>query len=128
MLRKLVATIILAASFSAYAQLQPITASASASGPVVFPNVVVTIDRFGVSPAQITRPQGPFVLFVVNRLADHEENFTLTQKGKNLQLIGFSTHGNAHRNYIAVNPVPGDYVIHLQKHTDLTIEITITAN
>ena|SRR5579864_425532 len=124
MIQKVFATCMLLTFMSAHAQLRPITAPPGEGA--VFPGILVTVNRFGVSPAKIVLPQGSFVLFVENRLADHEETFTLTQKGNKVQLVQFATHSRAPRNYVALNPEPGDYIVKLGKHTNLSIEITIT--
>ena len=107
------------------AQLKPIPPP-PAGQPALLPSEVVIISRFGVSPAKTTRPTGPFVLFVENRLAPHEEVLTLVREGSTASLLQLTTERNRPRDSAALNPETGTYHLQFRNNTQFTVEIEIT--
>jgi hypothetical protein len=113
-----------AAMVPANAQLKPIPAPSEQ--PALLPSEVIIVSRYGVSPAKITRPTGPFVLFIENRLAPHEEVFTLVLQGSTASLLQLTTQRTKPRTSAALNPEPGTYELHFQNNTQLTVDIEVT--
>ena len=108
------------------AQLKPIDLPVTGL-PVILPNEVVTISRFGVSPANIVRTEGTFVLFIENLLVDQAETFSLMLAGAPASLADLVTHSPKHRTSIPLNLLPGKYRLQLKKRADLSIDIVINA-
>jgi hypothetical protein len=107
------------------AQLKPVPPPPNGE-PAILPSEVVLINRFGVYPNKITRPTGPFVLFIENRLAPHVEVFTLVSGSSTTSLLQLTTQGNKARDHAALNPLPGTYHLRFQNNPQLTVDIEIT--
>src|SRR5258708_6650200 len=88
--------------------------------PAIYPSEVVTISRFGISPAKITRTEGTFVLFIENFLGDQEETFSVTLAGAPASLGDLDTHSQRHRTSIPLNLVPGHHRLPLNHLTNLS--------
>jgi hypothetical protein len=93
---------------------------------VVLPSEAVLINRFGVYPPKIVRPEGPFVLFIENRLPGHSEHFSLgpDQNGAP-ELLGMDTGPQKFRNSILVDLQPGKYRVHFRNNPGVSVPIEI---
>ncbi|SPF53596.1 exported hypothetical protein [Candidatus Sulfopaludibacter sp. SbA4] len=114
---------LLATALSAPGQLRPITAPAGK--PAVFPSEVLTVSRYGVYPLRINRPQGPFVLYIENRLGNHEEVFTLVRDGSPTALLQLATSSSKARDHAAIDPQPGLYHLQFRNNTKFSVDIAI---
>lgn len=95
------------------------------------PNEVVILDPHGINPAAITRAQGEFVLFILNRLPDKDETFTLAplnpSPGASIPAVQpastDSLHDHTGRD---LTLPPGTYHLQLKNHPKMSVLITIT--
>jgi hypothetical protein len=94
---------------------------------VVVETVIVTPS--GILPKQIVRPEGPFLLYIENRLPGHVEHFSLTldQGGGPPELIGLDTNPASWRGAILIDPKPGSYRLRFRGRSDLSLPIQITS-
>jgi len=115
---------LLATTVSTRGQLRPITAPTGQ--PVVFPSEVVIVSRHGVYPPRINRPQGPFVLHIENRFANHEEVFTLVRDGSTTALLQVTTSRSKARAYAAMDLQPGLYHLQFRNNPKFSVDIAIT--
>jgi hypothetical protein len=104
------------------------SAAYSSNQLVVIPGEPVMVTRFGIYPQKLVRPEGPFVLFVENRLPGHTEHFSLTldQNGA-AELLGMDSGPQKIRNSILLDLMPGHYRLHLQNNSQLSVAIEIQA-
>jgi hypothetical protein len=91
----------------------------------------VIVKPSGIYPRQIVRPQGPFVLYIDNRLPGHAGHFSLTlDQDKAPELSGLDTNALKSRSSILLDPLPGTYRLQIQtsdrKSTGLSLVIQIT--
>src|SRR5580692_1920736 len=94
------------------------------------PNQVVVLNQQGLRPEAITRPQGGFVLLLLNRLGDRRETFTLVSAdGTNTAppaVAPLSTDEQHDYAYGYLELPPGSYQLNLKNHPRLSVKITIT--
>ena len=88
----------------------------------------IVVNRFGVYPASITRKQGQFMLFVLNRLPDYNETFQVVLKGAepDQNTPTFGTAPGQAVGSLVVNLSPGAYELRSKNHPRLVVELTIT--
>jgi hypothetical protein len=97
----------------------------------------VIIDTRGIRPQTITRAQGKFVLFILNRLTVKDETFTMVLPGQSATATAAATAASAVApavvtsagrdcNYIPLDLAPGTYQLMLTNHTTLSVKLTIT--
>jgi hypothetical protein len=80
---------------------------------VVAEPVVVRLS--GVTPQKITRPQGPFLLCVDNRLPGNDAHFSLSlNQGNSTELIGLDTIPSQTRASKLLDLQPGTYKLTVQ--------------
>jgi hypothetical protein len=91
----------------------------------------VIVKPAGIYPRQIVRPQGPFILYIENRLPGHVGHFSLTLAQANApELAGLNTTALNARSSILLDPLPGTYTLHIQTQApnptgwSLVIQIT----
>jgi len=75
----------------------------------------VIVKPVGVYPQKIVRPQGPFLLYIENRLPGHAAHFSLTLNQANAaELTGLDTNSGSFRAQTILDLMPGVYVLHFQ--------------
>lgn len=103
--------------------------------------VAIVITRFGPNPASITRPEGPFVLFVLNHSGTLDDTFSLVRKpaagdaaasagaadGKLSSLLDLHSTFRKQRDHKLLDPLPGDYELRFLAHPDWLVNITVTS-
>lgn len=97
--------------------------------------VAITVTRFGPYPTLVTRPQGPFVLAVVNRSGVLDDTFSLVLKPSDAtgstpasSLLDLHSTHSKQRDHQLINPLPGSYQLLFKSHPDWVVDIAITAN
>jgi hypothetical protein len=113
------------------ASLAGLPGALGASGGARVPNVVVILGQGGINPAAITRSQGQFVLFILNRLPSKNETFTLVTPGASLGSAvqpaqPVSTDSLHDHTGLDLTLPPGAYHLQLTNHPQLSVLITIT--
>lgn len=74
----------------------------------------IIIKPSGVYPQKIVRPQGPFVLYVENRLPGHTAHLSLTPNLANApELTGLDTTAPSPRSFRLLDLMPGSYLLHI---------------
>ena len=124
-LRRIVfALMVLVSTVSAFAQLKN---SAYARGQLtVVPAETVVVNRFGIYPETIVRPEGPFVLYIVNQLRGHLEHFSLTlEQDEATELIGIDTEEQHFRSSALLDLKPGKYRLRFRKSSQLSLTLEI---
>ena len=96
---------------------------------VVVEPVIVKLS--GIYPSKIVRPQGPFILYIENRLPSQAGHFSLALDQTNApELIGLDTDHLKFRSSVLVDPLPGTYRLQIhtsvRKSTGLSLVIQIT--
>jgi hypothetical protein len=102
--------------------------AATATPTVVLPSELIYIDRFGVNPASITRPQGQFVLIFHNRLPGWNETAQVLLSGStpNANTPTLTTSPGLTLTGQVLNLAPGSYVVSFQNNPGLSVTLTIT--
>jgi hypothetical protein len=84
---------------------------------------LVTLRASGFEPAQVTRPKGPFVLFIEDRSGKEHSSFTLQQvAGEHLRQV--NTTRTKFESYEVVDLPLGDYLL-TNANTDSICRFTI---
>jgi hypothetical protein len=84
----------------------------------------VTIFPYGFEPEEITRPVGPFLLAIDNRLGNEDLSFELVSEG-NQRVSADSIRKGRARTQREISLPPGKYVLREQSHPEWTCTITI---
>jgi hypothetical protein len=126
--------LLLLPSATALAQLQTPNVQASTHVDAV----AITVTRFGPYPTSITRPQGPFVLFIVNHSGALADTFSLvlkppasaatTTQGALSSLLDLHSTLIKQRDHQLIDPLPGNYQLRFLSHPNWVVNITIDAN
>ena len=93
---------------------------------VVFPSVLITVSRFGISPQAISIPQGPFVLYIQHAAPDGNEQFALSMDETTDSLLSLATTENNRVAYKLIELLPGKYRLELKNRSNLHVDLTIT--
>jgi hypothetical protein len=73
------------------------------------------VKQEGVYPQKIVRPQGPFVLYIENRLPGHSTHFSISLSQANAtELVGYDTSASSPRTANILNLLPGTYNLHFR--------------
>jgi len=99
--------------------------------PNSVPDEAVILDSHGIRPDAISRNQGTFVLFILNRLANKTETYTVVSPGQNggapaAVAKSATTDANHDCATIPLSLAPGQYQLVLTNHASLSVTITIT--
>jgi hypothetical protein len=105
--------------------ITPGESSQVSRGPVEAELLVLRSEGF--QPNEIRRPQGRFLLRVLNHSSEEEVSFTLThESGSSVKQLHLSKRQSKIKDYM--NLPPGRYVIAEANHPDWNCTITITTN
>jgi hypothetical protein len=75
----------------------------------------IIVKASGVYPAKIVRPQGPFLLYIENRLTGHAAHFSLALNQTNAsEFFGLDTNALAPRTSNMLDLMPGTYLLTIQ--------------
>jgi hypothetical protein len=115
---------------AALAAFSTISTGLGASGKDTVPNRVLVLDQQGIHPDTITRPQGGFVLLILNRLVNRAETFALAStrgsEGAASAAAPMTTDAEHDYTYQYLDLAPGGYQLNLKNHPQLSVSITIT--
>ena len=123
------------ASESGIAQSKPATAQSNVPNVTIYPYELITVNRFGVYPEQITRASGPFLLVIRNRSLRRAQQFNIVPltdtAGKMLAAPGSSvaslaTSATAGEDNRLLNLQPGKYQIQFVNASQLNVTLVIT--
>jgi len=91
------------------------------------PVVAVIVDTDGVSPASIERPEGPFLLYVENRLPDRTGHFSVgvDQEGSS-ELVGMDTKDKQVSSSTLIDLQPGSYRLRFTPKANLSVSIHVS--
>jgi hypothetical protein len=93
------------------------------------PAVVVEpliVKESGFYPQKIVRPEGPFVLYIENRLPGHTGHFSLTLAQTNAaELVGLDTTAVAWRGATFLDLQPGNYQLRIPGSQGWSVAIQI---
>ena len=85
---------------------------------------LVTLRPAGFEPAEITRPNGPFVLFIDDRSGrDHSSLLLRRSSGGQLRAIGLERRKSEWNE--VVDLTPGTYILQDANNSELRCQITI---
>jgi hypothetical protein len=95
---------------------------------------VLVLRKNGVEPTKITRPSGPFMLYLENRTGSPSETYRLdvepqagtTQSTAVPALATWATQGMKWWDHALLNLPPGTYRLSLGSRSDLTLQLVIT--
>jgi len=85
---------------------------------------LITLRPEGFEPLAITRPKGPFVLFIEDRSGKEDSSFQL-QRAKGERLKDLNTNRRKSKWYDTLDLPPGDYVLTDVANADRRCQITI---
>ena len=85
---------------------------------------LITIRPEGFEPLAITRPRGPFVLFIEDRSGKEDSSFQL-QRAKGERLKDLNTNRRKSKWYDTLDLPPGDYVLTDVANAERRCQITI---
>jgi hypothetical protein len=92
------------------------------------PGEPVIVNRFGTYPQKITRGEGPFLLYIQNRLPGHADHYSVTlDQADAPELVGLDTTATKFDASALLNLEPGSYRVQLRERSDLSFAIQITA-
>jgi len=91
----------------------------------VVPSELITIDRHGLYPKRIIRPEGPFVLFLENRSANLDEEFPVHPDKAQGALFQLKTHKHKAYDYKLIDLAPGTYQFRVKGKPTQVLEIVI---
>jgi hypothetical protein len=91
----------------------------------------VIVKPSGIYPSKIVRPQGPFILYIENRLPGNAGHFSLAlDQASAAELTGLDTDKLTFRSSVLLDLLPGTYRLQIQtsdrKSTGLSVVIQIT--
>ena len=85
---------------------------------------LVTVRPSGFEPAEITRPKGPFVLFIDDRSGREDSSLVLQRgNGAHLRAIGLKRQKSEWND--VVDLTPGTYILQDANNSELRCQITI---
>ncbi len=120
---RFVTMLALALASMAHAQLK--NRSYSRGELAVVPGEPIVVTEFGVYPDKIVRPEGPFVLFIENRLPGHTERFSLTLDRDEVELRALNTTARKFHDATLVDLEPGKYRLRFGKRPGFWVLIEI---
>jgi hypothetical protein len=114
----------------------PAPPAAQANMAPTIPNELVTVNRFGVYPTEITRPKGRFALVVMNSRGTRQESFAIVRLkngvGPNAAaapdgppLATLSTTAARPHDLSVLNLPPGIYLVVFGKDSNFSVKLTI---
>ena len=123
-----------AAVIAAMAAASVLFAQAPTKKVIAHPSEVVVVIKNSIEPPKITRPSGPFVLYLENRTDNVTESFRVDDEAQASEghaatstgLATLATKDQKWWDHALINLPPGTYRLSLLSRTDLTLQLVIT--
>ncbi|HXM40627.1 MAG TPA: hypothetical protein VN924_05210 [Bryobacteraceae bacterium] len=120
------AALLLLTALAASAQLKNATYAPGQLAHV--PGEPVIVNKFGVYPLKIVRSEGPFLLYIENRLPGHTDHYSVTLDQANAaELVGLDTTAAKFNASALLDLDPGTYLVRFRVRTELSFTIQISA-